>query len=1089
MPVRLALLALVLAATARAPARAQAPTARFRTVSLDAGLSQSTVMAVLRDRAGYLWLGTEDGLNRSDGYAVTTFRHRPGVASSLSDSYVLALHQDRRGRLWVGTSDGGLNVRDPATGRFRAFRATGAAGALPHDRVTALAEDASGHLWVGTRGGGLARLALYGPGEPSGRFEAFRADSARAESLPSDEVWTLALDARGRLWVGTRGGGLAWTPTRRPGRFTRYAHDARDAHSLPSDEVLAVAPDAAGAVWVGTFGGGVARLDPASGVATRLPAGALPSPAVSALRLDRRGDLWIGMFGAGVARLRPAAGRPTAGRVAVYAHDATDPHSLPDDYVRALYETPDASGLVWVGTTSGGAAAFNPATDRFQHVRATPGGLPSDYVRAFAEDVSGALWVGTRDGLCRERAPGSAGAPGGWRCYGPADGLALPYIRALATDRAGTLWVGAADGLYGFDGARFTRYPHEPGAAGDGTANVIYALAEGAPGTLWVGTQSGLRAFDTATRRFTRHVAAVPDDPSTLSAPDVIALALGPDGALWAGTTNGLNRVDVRTGRVRRYVPDADDAGALSDGRVFALLVQADGTPGGRVWAGTSAGLNRLDDAAAGRFTCWAEAEGLANGVVYGVLEDARSRLWLSTNRGLIRFDPAASRAGHAAVRTWDESDGLQAAEFNQNAAFRTRSGDLLFGGIAGYNRFRPGGLAANGHRPPVVLTAFRIFDRAVDAARMLAERGALRVGPGEAFVSFEFAALDFANPARNRYQYRLDGLDDAWHDAGTRRFVSYTNLDGGRYTFRVRGSNNDGLWSRDGLAVPLVVVPPVWARWWFRLAAGLALLGAVGAGVWGVARRRLRAAARRRDEAAEVQRRLGEAREAERRRLARDLHDGPIQDLLSANLQLSVAAQALAAEASRSDLAAAQATLSQVGGALRAVCGELRPPALGPFGVGAALRSHVRGLADAHPGVVFTTTLDADGQALPEDVRLGLFRIAQEALANAVRHAAPQHVHVAFALDAEAATLSVRDDGAGFAVPARPLEGARGGHYGLLGMHERAAQLGTALGVSSAPGRGTTVRVVVRPAVPGDGADRLVEAPARPEAAPADPT
>jgi ligand-binding sensor domain-containing protein/signal transduction histidine kinase len=1004
-------------------------------------------MATLQDRRGYVWVGTEDGLGRYDGYGFETFRHDPADPRSLSDNYIIALHESRDGTLWVGTSDGGLNRFD-GTG-FESFRhSPDEPTSLPHDRVTSIAEDASGALWVGTRGGGLARLDAE-----TQTFARFRHDSTDVRSLPSDQVWALLTDSRGRLWVGTRGGGLA----RLDGDgFVRYRHDPTDDASLPGNDVLDLYEGDDGSIWIATFGHGLARLDPDTGTARTYrhdpdDPDSLPSEGVVAVHQDRAGDVWAGTWGGGLGRLDPSTGRVTR-----YAHDPADAGSLGDVYVRSLYESPQ--GLLWVGTVSAGLSVRSPARERFHHVRhadGDEGSLIANYVRAFAEDAEGALWVGTRDGLSRLRdgrfehvtADGGPGA------------LSASYVRALLSDSRGTLWVGTATGLNRREpDGRFTRFLHNPEAAADGDPNVhrVYVILEARDGLLWVGTRDGLHAFDREREAFVRHLRHDPERPNSLPDNEVISLAEGDDGVLWVGTTGGLLRLDGD--RARRYVHDPSDPHSLSNDRVFSLFPAEDGG----VWVGTNSGLGRLD-LATGRFRHITTRDGLPNDLIYGILSDETGRLWLSTNKGLARLDTTSGE-----VRTYDASDGLQSNEFNQGAYFRARNGDLLFGGINGYNRFAPGAIVDNPHVPPVVLTAFRIFDRP-----MPIPHDEIRLGHEDDFFALEFAALDYANPARNQYQYRLEGFESEWQDAGTRRYVSYSNLDGGRYTFRVRGSNSDGVWNEAGLAVPLTVVPPYWETGWFRLALalGVLLLGFGTAWVW--QRGRLQIVERSRAQIAEAQRRLSEGREQERLHLARELHDGPVQDLYTAKLRLSLAAEAADLNG---ELRPVEEALGRVNAALRGICGELRPPALGPFGLAAALRSHAEALRTAYPDLSFELHLAADGQRLPETVRLALFRIAQEALSNAARHGRARTVEVVFTVDAEEAVLEVRDDGRGFSVPPRPLDDARAGRFGLLGMTERAEALGGRLVVTSSPGRGTTVTARVPATVERSGADTETE-------------
>jgi len=1041
-------------------ASAQRSHTQFLRLGLEEGLSQATAMAVLQDRSGYLWIATEDGLNRYDGYGFSVLKHDPGDPHSLSDNYVVALLEDADGGIWAGTSDGGLNRYDPRTGRFTRYRHdTGDPASLSHDRITALALAADGGVWAGTYGGGLSR---YDP--RTGRFTRYQHAPDDPASLPSDYLWAVLVDRQGRLWAGTRNG-LARLDG---GAFTVYRPDPSDAAALPGGDVVALFEDTQGTLWVGTDNG-LGSLAPQADAFTVYrhdpgdPA-TLSRNAVSSVRRDRRGSVWVGTYGGGLNRLDPASGRFTR-----YRHDPTDATGLPDDYVSTVYESPDASGLLWVGTFSGGLARFNPAQDRFRlyrHDPADPASLIADYVRTFAETPDGALWVGTRDGLSRQDP--RTGRFTHFMATGRPGGLSASYVRALLTDREGTLWVGTAAGLNRYDtmGGTFDAFPHAPFSSSDPEANRVYVLLEARDGLVWVGTRKGLHAFDPRAGAYVRP-AGVGGGRGVEG--EVIALAETADGALWAGTTGlGLFRVDPASGHVTPYRHDPNDAKTLSNDRILGILPAADGT----LWVSTHSGLNRFDPAS-GRARRFTEADGLPAGLVYGALEDGDGRLWLPTNRGLARFDPATGR-----VRTYDASDGLQSNEFNQGAYYKARNGDLVVGGIRGFNRFAPAAITDNPHVPPIVLTRFRIFGDEV--AQPLAEGGVIRLTYRDAYFAFEFAALDFANPARNQYAYKLEGFDQGWHHAGTRRYVSYTNLNGGRYVFRVRGSNNDGVWNEEGLAIPVVIVPPYWATWWFRGGLALLVLGLGFAGAWGWQRGRLRLLEENRDEIAEAKRRLAVAREQERLHLARELHDGPVQDLYSANLQLAFAAEAMGGE---EELGGVREVIRRVNGSLRTICGDLRPPALGPFGLAAALRSHVERLRAAHPSPPIEVSLMADGQRLPEPLRLALFRIAQEALSNAVRHSGARGVRIAFHFDAEEAVLEVCDDGVGFQVPERLLEGARVGRYGLLGMAERAEALGGRLTITSAEGGGTSIRVTVpiperEPLAGGDGALPPVETP-----------
>jgi signal transduction histidine kinase/streptogramin lyase len=603
---------------------------------------------------------------------------------------------------------------------------------------------------------------------------------------------------------------------------------------------------------------------------------------------------------------------------------------------------------------------------------------------------------------------------------------------------------------------RFTHLP--PGGDAGPAGAVVTALHEDEAGALWVGTWGdGLSRRDPVTGRFT-HLRHRAGDARSLPNDVVTTLLPARDGGLWVGTYGGgVARLDRATGRFRTY--GAAPAGPLSHATVYGLHE----TPDGVLWIATAGGgLNRLDSAT-GTVRVLTTRDGLPHNIVYAVLPDDAGRLWLSTNHGLAVYDPARN----AVVRTYTAADGLQGDEFNSGAALRQADGTLLFGGTQGFNRFRPDRLTANAVPPPVVLTGLQRFGEPVRLARAMPYVGGVRLSHRDNFVTFEFAALDYTDPAGNRYRYRLDGLDDDWRETdGRAPRASYTNLPGGRYTFLVQAANPDGVWNTAGARLSVRVVPPWWQTLWARLLAlALAVLAVAGAGA-AAQRTRQRRAERVRADEREAQRRLAEVREAERLRTARDLHDGPLQDLYGARYRLEALEDALSGDglaatgAVQEQAAAVRETLLTASRQLRDVCAELRPPVLGPMGLGRALQATAARLGE---GRTETLTVEADDSAaLPDAARVALYRVAQEAIRNALRHARATRVSVRLRRAGDAVDLTVEDDGVGFAVPRHLAELARHDHLGLVGAAERVGAVGGRLDVTSSPGRGTTVRARV---------------------------
>ncbi|KAA0251826.1 MAG: histidine kinase [Acidobacteria bacterium] len=814
------------------PPAARAARLDFERISGAQGLSQSIIEAIHQDRRGFLWFATEDGLNRWDGYRFTVFRSSVGDPRSLSYNDLKCVAEDASGALWIGTFEGGLNRFDPATGWATRYRNDPADPAsLPANTVRAVLVDRDGKVWVGTQGGGLSRLD---PG--TGRFDRFRHDPAVPESLAGDDVRALLLDSCGVLWVGTWGGGLdRFDPQRRS-----FVHVGVDGGRPASAYVGALFEDRSGTLWAGTNGDGLLVRDAERDRLVRHPrAGGVSSGVVRAVTEDHDGLLWVATDGGGLVRLDVRTGETE-----VFRHDPAAPRSLATDRTWSLLE--DRSGVLWVGTYGGGLNRLDLGKKKFLHLRhdpRDPASLGHDIVWSFAEDEDGTVWVGT-DSAGLQRWDRRRNAFRAYR-HDPRDPASLSHdaVRCVLVDGAGELWVGTnGGGLDRLDRAtgRFTHHRHDPSDPGSLAHDELRALYEDRHGTLWVGTYGGgLDRLDRATGRFVHH-RNDPGDPKSLSNDFVRCVLEDRSGRLWVGTQGGgLNRLDRATGTFARWPADPAREDALSSDFVFALHEDRDGA----LWIGTyGGGLNRLDPST-GRFSRFTTADGLSSDAVYGILEDERGRLWLGTNRGLTTFDPR-ERSHHV----WDARDGLQSDEFNGGAYFRSARGEMFFGGINGFNAFFPADIEPSSRPAPVVLTGLLLFNQPVGVGPDASGRTLLSRFVGYAdevvlsheddVVSIEFAALHFAAPEKNGYAYRLDRFDRDWIAArADRRVATYTDLPPGSYLFRVKASNPDGVWGSGEARLRIVVTPPVWGTWWFRLGAALLVAAAVALGL----RRRLR--------------------------------------------------------------------------------------------------------------------------------------------------------------------------------------------------------------------------------------------------------
>jgi len=794
----------------------------FERFSIEQGLSQSVVSSILQDSRSFMWFGTQDGLNRFDGYEFVVYKHDPENPNSLGGNFVQALHEDASGTLWVGTNGGGISKLDRETGHFVHLRHDpGDPNSLSNNIVLALYEDREGMLWIGTSGGGLDRL------DPdTGEFVHHRNDPDDPHSLSHNVVQSIIEDREGVLWIGMDGGGLDRFD-RGTGQFVHYQNDPTDPHSLSHNAVLSICEDRQSVLWIGTNGGGLDRLDRETGRFVHFQNDpddphSLSNDQVWSVYEDQEGVLWIGTFGGGLDRLDRETGR--------FVHspnDPRDPSSLSNNQIWSIYQ--DRVGMLWIGTFGGGVNRLE-REKKFELTQADPddaNSLSENVVWAIYEEREGPLWIGTNGGGLN-RLDRETGRFIHFRNV-PTDTSSLSddVVWSIHQDGEGTLWVGTSAGLDRLvredrsapGVGKFDHFPSMP----------VFTIYEDRAGTLWIGTWGGgLGTLDRETGKLTFYQND-PADAHSLSDSAVLSVFEDADGVLWVGTFNGgLNRFNRDLEQFVHYQNNPDDPQSLSHNTVLAIHEDRQGM----FWLATGGGGLNWFDRETGTFGRYTEKEGLPNDTVYGILEDdvppegGGPNLWLSTNRGLSRFNPQTET-----FRNYDVGDGLQSSEFNQGSFHKSYSGEMFFGGVNGFNAFFPEQVRDNPYIPPVVLTALTQGGEGVAAGKAVESLSEVRFDWPRNFFEFEFAALSFARPEKNRYAYLLEGFDTEWVEAGTRRFGRYTNLPGGTYTLRLKGSNNDGIWNEEGYSLKVTVVPPFWRTWWFLGTVSLALLaGAIGA-------------------------------------------------------------------------------------------------------------------------------------------------------------------------------------------------------------------------------------------------------------------
>jgi signal transduction histidine kinase/ligand-binding sensor domain-containing protein/DNA-binding response OmpR family regulator len=799
-------------------AHAQPQDLKFAHLGTGTGLSANNVTCILRDKQGFMWFGTRDGLNRYDGYGFDVYRNIPEDSQSLSNNFVTSIIEDRNGDLWIGTWGGGLNRFDKAKRRFIRY------GNIVHsDFINALLQDDLGRIWVGSNDHGAW---IYDP--KTGKVLLLTSRAADPGGLSDNDVLTILEDHEHHIWLGTSHGGLdRYDPQTQI--FERYLHRQGDTNSLTANTVTKIIEDHSRRLWVGTRGGGLDLFDPLHASFRHFKndphnPNSLVRNVVLALADDDQGNLWVGTENGGISILdRDLKGFRTC------AHDDVDHASLNNNSIYTLYR--DLQDNMWVGTADGGVNLFNKSANRFVHYKHTsaPESLGSNNVLDILGDKDH-LWIGTDGGGLDEldRHTGKfthfvSGAASGKSISGN-------YVLSLCKDAAEDLWAGTwGNGItvINKNGKVIRQYKHDDADSNSLGGDNVYAITDDGEGTVWVATYGdGLNQFNTKTGGF-HHYKHVASDRNSPGSDRLNTLLSDSNGILWIGTYDGgLDRLDEYTGIFRHFVHETGK-NSLSNNTINYIYADSRHN----FWICTADGLNLLDRKT-GQFKVYGTKDGLPSSVIFGILEDNDGRLWMSTNNGLSRFDP---RSGQ--IRNFSAADGLQSNQFKAHACYKGPSGVLYFGGVNGFNAIYPDSIRDYPFDPPLLITGFSIFNKQVPIGdslhfspltREISMTKAITIPYKSSVTSLEFASLNYTVTEKKHYAYRLVGFDPGWNDVGTKRTATYTNLDPGRYTFEVRGWDNNGNWSPVLASLQLAVLPPFWRTWWFRLMAAVCILAII---------------------------------------------------------------------------------------------------------------------------------------------------------------------------------------------------------------------------------------------------------------------
>ncbi|WP_338761300.1 two-component regulator propeller domain-containing protein [Bernardetia sp. ABR2-2B] len=792
------------------------PKLRVEQLAIEQGLSQNSVNAMIQDSEGYIWIGTDDGLNRYNAYDVTIFRHNREDSLSIIDNQVKAIYEDTNHNIWIGTI-AGVSIFDTKTQTFKSFyKKEDEKNTLVDNEVNAITEDKEGFIWLGTTNG----LSKYDYNNHS--FTNYTATDEDSVMLGSNDITALAVDTNNNLWIGTNRAGInKWNLTTGDKKLYRLTRgDSTSYYGFGSSNIMI---SRVGDVWLAGEGG-FNRYNPNIDGFDRFRYQGRPY-ALQSLTEGTDGILW-------------GAGSDYVYKLDINSKELIRYRTSLDDLgsMPAIIRT--KGNIIWVSSRNLGAIKYDPLTSQFEyyyHEVGNNNSLPHRNVWSVLKDYQDILWVGTDEGLSRIDRSGTIPKYSHIKSGDKNTDLVQRSVGDLLQTKEGELWV-----VTGLSISRLLNFSEKEGAKfvslvsnrDDSTTirNQIISTLQDKQGTIWIGTFGGLYKMIPSDRHKFGY-----EGQKILSDAAIWTTYEDNNGILWLGSNEGLIKVirDENNTPIdyKYYKNDPENLKSVSHNTIRAIAEDSKGN----FWVGTTNGLN-LMNRKTGEFEHWGERNELANYAIYGILIDEKDNLWISTNFGLMRLLGDESIDDSKRMTNYNPKDGLQSSEFNSGAFFKAEDGEMFFGGIQGLNAFYPKDIRPSIYVPPVVMTDFKILNRSVGIKSLGNPESPLTVDISQTkemtltyedrVVTFEFAAINYRRPEKTNYSYILEGFDKEWNEVGNRRFATYSNLPAGNYIFKVKASNSDGIENNEEISIKIKVLPPWWKSWWFLTIATLSILG-----------------------------------------------------------------------------------------------------------------------------------------------------------------------------------------------------------------------------------------------------------------------
>jgi signal transduction histidine kinase/ligand-binding sensor domain-containing protein/DNA-binding response OmpR family regulator len=796
----LLLLLLVTSAVAQ-----QEPKSRTKRYGIKDGLSQGVVNSIMQNDQGLMWFATEDGLNRFDGYSFKVFKYDPDNNLGLADNFIQSIFKDSEGICWV-SSRKGLHRFDERKEQFTLFKHPApATSAGPNNDVSFITEGSAGNLWIAWYGGGFASF-----NKKTNTFTPY--DDHTLPQLSSTQTLTLLEDKFGLLWVGTQNGGIDVFKVSK-GTIVKKHESLSGKNLLPSMNVRCFAEDVSGNIWIGTANGLVLYKRQENKFYTfNSSHSGIAGKSIFTLLADSHENLWIGVQGGGLYSLdlRQFSNRALDDVIFKHIENLND-YNISKRTILSLYEDKDKN--LWAGTFGDGVYMISSVKEKFIKVQTrqyTNASVSFVQYYGMCYDESGNLWLGTDgDGIYKSRITGEVVKH--YKADGRTRGLTDNAILTALRDHHNNLWFGTySQGLFKYDAQHdaFINYRYVGDQSGGKDVRVIF---EDSRHNLWIGTnRGGLCLVDEGTQTYRN----VPGSGGILREGDIRAITEDKTGGLWIGCYgDGLHYFDRTTGKSQRYFHTSETDDQLKSNVVFALCLDRKG----KVWIGTGGGGLSAYDPTAKIITRFSEKDGLANNTIYAILADNADNLWISTNKGISKYE-----TGKGQFYNYDVNDGLQEGQFNPaSALYNDIAGYMCFGGTMGLNIFYPDQVVEHLKKPKVMISGFQLFNKPVEVNsknendfaldEVISLTKEITLKHDQSVFTFEFVGLNYSYPEKNKYAYKLEGLDHDWNYVGNQRSATYRYLEPGTYTFKVKASNQENTWSDDYASIGITILPTFW--------------------------------------------------------------------------------------------------------------------------------------------------------------------------------------------------------------------------------------------------------------------------------------